>query len=262
MLMAIVCVDRMNVTLFCCFTTAVAFCPATPLKAGCETREKVEGLASPHHGHSRCAAGARDPRPARHVRDHAHTSVPASQRVLVGLAGVPGAGKSVLAAEIVAEIQATRGPCCVCIGMDGWHYSRAELDQFPDPQEAHRRRGAAFTFNAEVRPCSSLLAFVAWVERLRDDPMTTLHAPSFSHKEKDPVPDALTVHATSAIVLVEGLYCCLNVPPWDRAAACWDLSYVLDVPRNVARARLIRRHVEAGIAADEQSAALRGTSTS
>jgi hypothetical protein len=27
-----------------------------------------------------------------------------------------------------------------CIGMDGWHHSRAELDEFPDPAEARRRR--------------------------------------------------------------------------------------------------------------------------
>jgi hypothetical protein len=27
-----------------------------------------------------------------------------------------------------------------CIGMDGWHHSRAELEEFPDPVEAKRRR--------------------------------------------------------------------------------------------------------------------------
>lgn len=31
-----------------------------------------------------------------------------------------------------------------CIGMDGWHHSRAELDEFPDPAEARRRRVSMF----------------------------------------------------------------------------------------------------------------------
>lgn len=28
----------------------------------------------------------------------------------------------------------------ICVGLDGWHYSRAELDTFEDPVEAHWRR--------------------------------------------------------------------------------------------------------------------------
>lgn len=32
------------------------------------------------------------------------------------------------------------GEIAICVGLDGWHYSRAELDTFPDPQEAHWRR--------------------------------------------------------------------------------------------------------------------------
>ena len=29
----------------------------------------------------------------------------------------------------------------------GYHYTRAQLDQFPDPDEAHARRGAYWTFD-------------------------------------------------------------------------------------------------------------------
>jgi hypothetical protein len=32
------------------------------------------------------------------------------------------------------------GEVAICVGLDGWHYSRAELDTFPDPSEAHWRR--------------------------------------------------------------------------------------------------------------------------
>ena len=29
----------------------------------------------------------------------------------------------------------------------GYHYTRAQLDQFPDPDEAHARRGSYWTFD-------------------------------------------------------------------------------------------------------------------
>lgn len=73
------------------------------------------------------------------------------------------------------------------------------------------------------------------------------------------MPDGITILPTHSIVLVEGLYCCLDVAPWREAAACWDLRYILQVPRNVARSRVILRHVLAGICANEESATHQGT---
>jgi pantothenate kinase len=35
------------------------------------------------------------------------------------------------------------------VSMDGYHYYKHQLDKFEDPKEAHARRGAAFTFNAD-----------------------------------------------------------------------------------------------------------------
>ena len=45
-----------------------------------------------------------------------------SRRLLVGIAGIPGSGKSSLAHHISGRIASLRGPCCVTIGMDGWHF--------------------------------------------------------------------------------------------------------------------------------------------
>ena len=36
-----------------------------------------------------------------------------------------------------------RGEVAICVGLDGWHYSRAALDGFEDPKEAHYRRVSA-----------------------------------------------------------------------------------------------------------------------
>lgn len=52
------------------------------------------------------------------------------RRVLIGIAGVPGSGKSTIAAAAAARLVA-RGVASVALPMDGFHYSRAQLDAMP-----------------------------------------------------------------------------------------------------------------------------------
>jgi hypothetical protein len=37
-------------------------------------------------------------------------------------------------------VRGMRDEVAICVGLDGWHYSRADLDGFEDPKEAHYRR--------------------------------------------------------------------------------------------------------------------------
>lgn len=72
-------------------------------------------------------------------------------RYLIGISGIPASGKSALARNLIASINSQVGDeIARLVGMDGWHYSRKQLDAFPDPKEARDRRGAAFTFDAQV----------------------------------------------------------------------------------------------------------------
>ena len=78
-------------------------------------------------------------------------------------------------------------------------YTRAQLDTFPNPAEAHARRGAAFTFDGE--------GFVNLVKRLAE-PVTesteTIWAPDFDHAAKDPRENAIAVERHNRIVVLEG----------------------------------------------------------
>lgn len=75
------------------------------------------------------------------------------RRILIGLSGVPGSGKSLLGSHVVQALnRQTAGlPTAVLVGMDGWHLTRAQLEAMPDPQLAKDRRGAAWTFDDHVR---------------------------------------------------------------------------------------------------------------
>jgi len=136
--------------------------------------------------------------------------------------------------------------------MDGYHLTRAQLSAMPDPATAHARRGAAFTFDS-AGFLELLLALRAPISS--DAPAIT--APSFDHAAKDPVASAISVPSSCRIVVLEGLYLALNEGDWARARECMDLVWFVEVDEATARRRLVKRHVAAGIAKDEEDAGQR-----
>lgn len=143
-------------------------------------------------------------------------------------------------------------PIAISLPMDGYHLTRAQLSALPNPTHAFARRGAAFTFDA--------YKFLSLVRALCE-PLTPLtkpiYAPSFDHAVKDPVDDDIAIAPTVRVIFFEGNYLSLNREPWDQVAALMDELWFVDVDFEVARRRLVRRHVKAGIAANEEEADLR-----
>jgi pantothenate kinase len=133
--------------------------------------------------------------------------------------------------------------------MDGYHFTRAQLSAMPDPANAHARRGAAFTFDAE--------AFCSLVQSLReplvrDSPI--IYAPSFDHATKDPKENDIAVLPTHRIAVFEGNYLALDKEPWRTSAKLMDEVWFVQVDFEVARKRLIKRHLASGIAANFEEA--------
>lgn len=164
------------------------------------------------------------------------------QRILVGLAGVPGSGKSTVSDALIAEL-VLRGVQDVAvvpmvspweyvylkpsnnIMQDGFHYTKQVLSTFEDADAAFRRRGAPFTFDSE--------AFVQLVANLKTTAVTTstetemiISAPSFDHKLKDPVESAISISSRNRVIIVEGNYTLLNQRPWSEVAASCAEKYV------------------------------------
>ncbi|TRX93426.1 hypothetical protein FHL15_005701 [Xylaria flabelliformis] len=140
-------------------------------------------------------------------------------------------------------------PIAAFVPMDGYHLTRAQLSALPDPENAHARRGAEFTFDGA--------SFLALVKALRE-PLTassgTIFAPSFDHAVKDPKENDIAVQPGHRIVVFEGNYVVLDKQPWSKAAELMDERWFVDVDFDVARRRLVARHVKAGIAKDEEEA--------
>ncbi|EPQ32223.1 uncharacterized protein PFL1_00420 [Pseudozyma flocculosa PF-1] len=180
---------------------------------------------------------------------------PRDHRILIGVCGIPGSGKSSLAQRVVGTLNRlsrssphganNEDDIAILIGMDGWHYTRSALSAFPDPKEAFDRRGAEFTFDSA--------RFARFVQSLRR-PGEELRAPSFDHAQKDPIEDDVVVRPCHRAVVVEGLYCNCNVGEWAKAASEFDQRWVCLIARDEARKRLVKRHVVTGVAKDEEEA--------
>ncbi|KAL5363665.1 P-loop containing nucleoside triphosphate hydrolase protein [Aspergillus floccosus] len=190
-----------------------------------------------------------------------YQTLPDNARLLVAVSGIPGSGKTSLAKNMALRINklyttqaAGQPPIATAVPMDGYHLTRAQLAEMPDPVYAAARRGAAFTFDGEK--------FLKLVQALRE-PLTattpSLYAPSFDHEVKDPVDGDIPIPASCRVIFFEGNYLSLDKDPWNRAAALMDELWFVDVDFEVARRRLVRRHVKAGIARDEGEAEKRVT---
>ena len=73
----------------------------------------------------------------------------------------------------------------------------------------------------------------------------------------DPVENDIIICPSHRIVVLEGNYSHLIVSPWNEATRLLDEKWFIWVDRDVARARIIERHLIAGIATSQEEAVKR-----
>jgi pantothenate kinase len=160
-------------------------------------------------------------------------------RRLIGLVGIPGSGKSTLAATMAKKVNANNPPdTMLALSMDGFHLTRAQLDQLPDPKAAHDRRGAPWTFDPK--------ALASRLHALREAAgIAPVTWPDFQHDIGDPVEGKFVVPPTTRLVLVEGLYLLHQDDGWADVRDSFDECWYLNTPMDVAMERLVARHMSA-----------------
>lgn len=179
---------------------------------------------------------ARNARPARMTPDTAHRRAAhllhaaraGGRRRLLGIAGAPGAGKSVLAASL-----AGLGPEVAVVGMDGWHLANSTLDRLG----RRERKGAPDTFDAA--------GYVAFLRRVRSRE-STVWAPEYRRSVEEAIGGATEVGPGVALLVTEGNYLLLDAPPWDGVRPLLDETWFVAPDEALRRERLIARHERHG----------------
>lgn len=172
----------------------------------------------------------------------------AGGRVVIGIAGSPGAGKSTLAASLVAVLnarsKASAGPVPIAalVPMDGFHLANATLDRLG----RRERKGALDTFDG--------WGFVALLERLRRETDHDVYAPSFERTADEPVAAEIVIGPAVRVVVVEGNYLLCDGGPWGRVRELLDEAWFCAAPEGERMSRLIARHIAGGRAPEAAAA--------
>jgi len=148
------------------------------------------------------------------------------RRVLLGVTGPPGAGKSTVAAAIAAAL----GPgTAAVVPMDGFHLADSLLHELG----RHDRKGAPDTFDAE--------AYADLLDRLRDRTRESF-APRFDRTRELAEVGAMRVPPGLPLVVTEGNYLLLADGPWRQVASLLDECWYVEVDDRLRRDRLMARH--------------------
>ena len=160
------------------------------------------------------------------------TADDAPERLIVGLVGAPGSGKSTIAEQLKTDLKAA-GVFAGLVAMDGFHLSNAVLEELG----RSNRKGAPDTFDVE--------GYLATLDRVRADGAPQVFAPAYRRDLHESVAAGSIVSGTG-VVVTEGNYLALETRGWGAARERIDLLIHIDVPEEVLVLRLINRHEEFG----------------
>lgn len=152
-----------------------------------------------------------------------------TSRLIVGIAGAPGSGKSTLVDRLKQVLNAQTPGLADILPMDGYHFDDTVLIA-----RNHRaRKGAPHTFDHD--------GFAAMLARLKADAGADIAVPVFDRGLEIARAGARIIAGTTRIILAEGNYLLLDAPGWRDLHPQFDITLYLDVPETVLTARLHAR---------------------
>jgi pantothenate kinase len=165
-------------------------------------------------------------RSAGTLAERARTLLVPGERRLLGITGAPAAGKSTLAASLVAALS----PEAVLVPMDGFHLAAAQLRRLGRLD----RKGAPDTFDAA--------GYLALLRRLRDRTEDVVYAPEFRREIEEPIAGAIAITRDVPLVITEGNY----LLHWQDVRELLDEVWFVDLDEPARLSRLIERHLAYG----------------
>ena len=163
-------------------------------------------------------------------------------RILVGISGAPGSGKSTLSTALSSKLNKSEHVAAV-IPMDGYHLEDSLLEDLG----LLKRKGSPETFD--------FVGFKHLLLRVKNEDEVVY--PVFDREREISIAGAGILKKNIRIVIVEGNYLLFDEEPWSCLSKLWDYSVFLDVELTVLEQRLIDRWIDLGFSrAEAQQKAL------
>ena len=162
------------------------------------------------------------------------------RRVILGITGPPGAGKTAMASQIAST---TGG--AVHIPMDGFHLADVQLQRLGRLD----RKGAVDTFD--------VYGYLALLQRIRRQDTEIVYAPAFDRDIEQPVAGSIDIAPTARLIVTEGNYLLDSDEPWPDVRRTLDEVWFVDLATDERRRRLIARHIEFGKSPEQAKAWVR-----
>ncbi len=151
-----------------------------------------------------------------------------SGRVLIGITGSPGSGKTTLAQVLTSRLGGF--PAVAHVPMDGFHLADVELTRLGRAD----RKGAPDTFDLD--------GYAALLARIASG--AAVWAPGFDRIVEQPIAQAIAVPESTRVVISEGNY--LLLPEWHEVRRHFAEVWFCRVEEQLRLARLVARHVQFG----------------
>jgi len=162
------------------------------------------------------------------IQEHLEKS---SERVLIGIIGKPGAGKSTLSKFLMAKLSKE---LVTVVPMDGYHLSNKVLKDL----KRSDRKGAPDTFD--------VAGFVSLVKRIRSEQTQNIYYPIFDRAIEESIAAQGVVTSATKVVIIEGNYLLHDEGGWEVVNDLLDESWMVDVDDDKRISRLISRHIAYG----------------
>ena len=163
------------------------------------------------------------------------------KRLIVGIFGSPGSGKSTFSGNLNRELNKIDGLMSKVVPMDGFHFDNKILAD----RNMLQFKGSPETFDTN--------GFISLLAKLQQQPENDYVIPIFDRELDLSRASARLIEKSTNILLIEGNYLMLNQAPWNRLQMFFDLTIKIESDRRILKDRLLKRWLDLGISKDQAS---------